>query len=95
MGDDAARLQAALGVALKIDLVVDRRRVHPVLVTLPFGTTVGMKRPALAAALKGESIDTDHMFADGDIFTKDLTWWSLDKANTTVVQITYNPHLCE
>jgi hypothetical protein len=44
---------------------------------------------------QGESIDTEHMFADGDIFTKDLTWWSLDKANTTVVQITYNPHLCE
>ena len=94
-GDITVYGEAGPGEALKIDSWSIDGGSTPVPVTLPFGTTVGMKRPALAAALKGESIDTDHMFADGDIFTKDLTWWSLDKANTTVVQITYNPHLCE
>ena len=94
-GDITVYGEAGPGEALKIDSWSIDGGSTPVPVTLPFGTSVGMKRPALAAALTGESIDTDHMFAEGDIFTKDLTWWSLDKPNTTVVRVTYNPHLCE
>lgn len=94
-GDLAAYGEAGPGETLKIDSWSIHGKSTPVPVTLPFGTSIGMKRTALAAALTGESIDTEHMFAEGDIFTKDLMWWSLDKANTTVVNVAYNPHLCE
>lgn len=94
-GDITAYGEAGPGEELKIDSWSLSGKATPGPVTLPFGTSIGMKRTALAAALTGESIDTEHMFAEGDIFTKDLTWWSLDKANTTVVHVAYNPHLCE
>ena len=63
--------------------------------TLPFGTSIGMSRTALAKALPSESVDTEHMFAEGDILIQNDTWWSLNKANTSVVSISHKPHVCE
>ena len=87
--------EAGPGQKVKIDSWILRGKATPSPVTLPYGTSMGMSRTALAKALTNEDVDTEHMFAAGDIYMQDSIWWSLDKANTTVVQITYNPHLCE
>ena len=87
--------EARPGQKVKIDSWIVRGKATPSPVTLPYGTSMGMSRTALAKALTNEDVDTEHMFAAGDIYMQDSIWWSLDKANTTVVQITYNPHLCE
>ena len=94
-GDVLAYGEAGPGQKVKIDSWILRGKATPSPVTLPYGTSMGMSRTALAKALTNEDVDTEHMFAAGDIYMQDSIWWSLDKANTTVVQITYNPHLCE
>ncbi len=94
-GDLSAYGEAGPGEALKIDSWSVSGQATPVPVTLPFGTSIGMSRTALAKALPSESVDTEHMFAEGDILIQNDTWWSLNKANTSVVSISHNPHVCE
>lgn len=94
-GDVSAYGEAGPGEALRITSWAVKGKTTPVPVTLPFGTTLGMKRAALAKTLTGETVDTTRTFAEGDILVQDKVWWSLDKANTTVVSVNYNPQVCE
>ncbi|MBK6440752.1 MAG: hypothetical protein IPF90_01055 [Actinomycetales bacterium] len=94
-GDISAYGEAGPGEALKIDSwsVVGKATLVPV--ALPFGTSIGMSRTLLAKALTSETVDDSHMFAEGDILMQNDTWWSLNKANTSVVTISHKPHVCE
>ncbi|MBK8470247.1 MAG: hypothetical protein WAR57_03490 [Candidatus Phosphoribacter sp.] len=95
-GDDlTAYGEAGPGATLMIDSWTVSGTGTKVPLTLPHGTSIGMKRANLLAALSGEKIDDSQMFAEGDIVIKDDLWWSLDASNTKVVSVTYNPHLCE
>ncbi len=94
-GDISAYGEAGPGEALKIDSWSVVGKATPVPVTLPFGTSIGMSRTQLAKALTSETVDDSHVFAYGDILEQNDTWWSLDKANTSVESIVHNPHPCD
>ncbi len=94
-GDISAYGEAGPGEALTIDAWSVNGKATPAPVTLPFGTSIGMSRTLLAKVLTSETVDDSHLFAEGDILLQNDTWWSFNKANTSVVSIWHKPHVCE
>jgi pimeloyl-ACP methyl ester carboxylesterase len=67
----------------------------PRTVSTPYGVTIGMTAAEAKKRIPGYQVDTEHMFAEGDILFKGAMWWVLDASNSKVITITSHPHLCE
>jgi hypothetical protein len=87
--------EAGPGETLKISSWTLRGGSTPAPVTLPLGTSMGMTRTALADALSNEKVMKEPLHSDSEIFTQDNTWWTLDKANAVVANVSFNAQPCE